>query len=234
MSAKWIFIKQLALAAIVVTTTGCTEPAPKPEEPPAEAVTTSHDRVCKFAERLVAFDGVAKPDTAELRYINEQWRELNLSRQVFPLAEATASRAILTKLNLALAHETVALLEQATVSLNEAYDQIEGLRRFARDPENMKVPDSIIRTMVNRLEDCCLNALKGNATTLVRETKNSPMYNVGALAYFINRDVNAVLSNELSPADYQTQITTAKQALPAFEPVAVTTTWAQCPALTAP
>lgn len=215
-----------ALSVLILV--GCSESAPKIAALSSPVVATSHARVCAFSERLAAFDQVTTLDTAELRYLNEQWRELNRSRQVFPLIEATKSRALLSKLNLALAHETVRLLNESLTSVAEAYEQIEGLRRFARDPDNMKVPDSITRTMVNRLENCCLNALKGNATTLVRETKGSPMYNVGELAYFINRDVNAILRNELALSDYQSQLQSAAADLPAFTAVAVPTEWANC------
>ena len=212
--------------------TGCTDSssptAATPNTQPASDQAKSHDRVCRFAEQLLALEKLEAPETATLRYLNEQWRELNLNRSVFPLHEATTSRGILSELNLALAHETVTLLKESMKSVSEAYEKIEGLRRFSRDPENMKVPDSIIRTMVNNLENCCLSAINGNATSLVRETKGSPMYKVGELGYFINRDVNAILRNELALSEYTKRLENAADALPEFVPVSMNITWAQC------
>jgi len=219
----------LSLLALVALT-GCMESKlPEPQPPQQAAIELSHPKVCEFSERLAALP--QQPlDTAELRYLNEQWRALNLNQRHFVQQEAQESRTVLSALNVGLAHESAELLAQATEITAEAYDQIEGLRRFSRDPDNMKVPDSITRTMVNRLSACCLNQLEGNATALVREEKDSALYNVGAIAYFINRDVNEILRNERSLDDYRQQLVNAQSALPAVQQVNTEGKWATCAA----
>ncbi|WP_417659470.1 hypothetical protein [Pseudidiomarina sp.] len=214
---------------LLFTLTGCDKTTPQGIETVSESVAAplSDARVCNFAQRLAALP--QQPiDTAELRYLNEQWRELNRTDDAFSVAEAAASRAILSALNIELAHESAQLIKQAIEITAETYEQIEGLRRYASDPDNMKVPDSITRTLVNRLNDCCLNQLNGNATALVREEKYSPLYNIGSIAYFINRDVNQILRNELELDRYRARVAAAKAALPAPQNVSTAATWAQC------
>lgn len=224
--------KLIMLVASMVALAGCQPQAESPKDTPeAPVVRYSNAKVCEFAQELASLP--SNPvNTAELRFLNEQWRELNRTEGMFRNSEADDSRAILSALNIALAHETTELLQQAIVVTAEAYEQIEGLRAYASDPENMKVPESITRTLVNKLDNCCLNQLNGNATALVREEKNSPLYNVGTLAYFINRDVNQILRKELSLADYEAQVLTAGAALPpvqaTIQTVSTAPTWAQC------
>ncbi|PHS60139.1 MAG: hypothetical protein COB00_16820 [Alcanivorax sp.] len=230
MSQHTIKLKMLMLLASMVVMVGCqpqTESAEKTSEAPI--VRYSNAKVCEFAQELAALP-TNPVNTAELRYLNEQWRELNRSERMFRNSEADDSRAILSELNIALAHETAVLLQQAIAVTAEAYEQIEGLRAYASDPDNMKVPDSITRTLVNKLEDCCLNQLNGNATALVREEKNSALYNIGTFAYFINRDVNQILRNELSLSEYEARVAKASTALPpmTIETVSTAPTWAQC------
>lgn len=230
MSQHTIKLKVLMLLASMVVMVGCqpqTESAEKTSEAPI--VRYSNAKVCEFAQELAALP-TNPVNTAELRYLNEQWRELNRSERMFRNSEADDSRAILSELNIALAHETAVLLQQAIAVTAEAYEQIEGLRAYASDPDNMKVPDSITRTLVNKLEDCCLNQLNGNATALVREEKNSALYNIGTFAYFINRDVNQILRNELSLSEYEARVAKTSAALPPLPTKTISTapTWAQC------
>lgn len=194
----------------------------------ADSVQYSDPRVCEFAEQLAAVDST-QVETSQLRYLNEQWREINRGGRLFTAAEASKSRLILSQLNLILAHESAVLLTEAMQLTAETYDQIEGLRRFSRDPDNMSVPESITRTLVNKLTECCLGALKGNATALVREEKDSTLYNMGAIAYFINRDVNEILRNERSLSNYRSDLERATAALPPVQPVDTQNNWAQCP-----
>jgi len=229
-SQHTIKLKMLMLLASMVVMVGCQPQAESPKDTPeAPVVRYSNAKVCEFAQKLAALP-TNPVNTAELRYLNEQWRELNRSERMFRNSEADDSRAILSELNIALAHETAVLLQQAIAVTAEAYEQIEGLRAYASDPDNMKVPDSITRTLVNKLEDCCLNQLNGNATALVREEKNSALYNIGTFAYFINRDVNQILRNELSLSEYKARVAKASAALPPLPTKTISTapTWAQC------
>lgn len=225
-----IKLKMLILVGSMVFMAGC-QPQTKSPEKTSEAPVFrySNAKVCEFAQQLANLP-TNPVNTAELRYLNEQWRDLNRTERMFRNSEADDSRAILSELNIALAHETSMLLQQAIAVTAEAYEQIEGLRAYASDPDNMKVPDSITRTLVNKLEDCCLNQLNGNATALVREEKNSALYNIGTFAYFINRDVNQILRNELSLSEYEARVAKASAALPPMpiETVSTAPTWAQC------
>lgn len=232
MNRQTTTLKMMMLVASMTIVAGCKSPSEAPESTSEQPmVRYSNTKVCEFAQELAGLP-TNPVNTAELRYLNEQWRDLNRTEGMFRNSEADDSRAILSALNIALAHETAGLLQQVIAVTAEAYEQIEGLRAYASDPENMKVPDSITRTLVNKLEECCLNQLNGNATALVREKKNSPLYNIGTLAYFINRDVNQILRNELTLTDYEARVAKASAALPPLsaptKTISTAPTWAQC------
>ncbi|MDX1706572.1 hypothetical protein [Pseudidiomarina sp.] len=188
----------------------------------------SDPRVCDFARELAVLDA-EQPDLALLRYLNEQWRDLKRT-DAMSLIEERDSRALLTDFNYQLAEQSIELLKQVAAITTETWDRIEGLRRFANDPDNMKVPDSIIRDFVTQLEACCLRPLEGNAVALLSEDKESVLYAIGRRAYFVERDVNQILNNDRDLAAYRGKIDLLEAQLPPAPAVDADTDWVSCPA----
>ncbi|KFZ31138.1 hypothetical protein IDSA_06575 [Pseudidiomarina salinarum] len=221
----------IASAMALLALTGCSEPqqtaADDTDVVQIDPIEYSDARACAFADELAALDP-EQPDLAQLRYLNEQWRDLKRV-DAMSLIEERDSRAILTDFNYQLAEQSVDLLKQVAAITTETWDRIEGLRRFANDPDNMKVPDSIVRDFVSQLEACCLGPLEGNAVALLSEDKESVLYAIGRRAYFVERDVNQILNNERQLADYRTKINVLEAQLPEAPAVNADTDWVSCP-----
>ncbi|RUO63055.1 hypothetical protein [Pseudidiomarina insulisalsae] len=197
------------------------------EQKQAEVVRYSHPQVCEFADAMAALDAT-QPDPKQLRFLNESWRSLK-NDELFRPAEAPIAAQRMTKLNYYLAQDTLQLLDEVLALTAATYEEIEALRRFSSNPKEMKVPESMIRNYRNAVQACCADALSRNATALVRADKESGLYAVGRRAYFMQRDVNALLDNEMSFADYREKLGAARAKLPASAPqLNLASDWVTC------
>ncbi|MGQ4276819.1 hypothetical protein ACQ5ES_07215 [Pseudidiomarina sp. E22-M8] len=205
---------------------GCGERIAAPQES-TPVHRYSKPQVCDFATSLAQFD-VNQPDSKQLRFLNERWRTLQQDEVLRP-DETKHGQQLMTALNYHLARDSITKIHEVLEHTVHAYEQIEGLRRFSSNPKEMKVPDSMIRNLRNAVQDCCADALSSNATALLRADNSSGLYAVGRLAYFIERDVNRLLDNELSFARYRNQLQTAAAKL-SEAPVAIdlNANWVTC------
>lgn len=186
------------------------------EKQTTKIVRYSQPQVCEFAKTMAQLDA-QHPDPKQVRFLNETWRTL-ITEQRFRPDEKLFAAQRMTELNYYLAQDTLQLLEKVLSITTETYEEIEALRRFSSNPKEMKVPDSMIRNYRNAVQACCADAVSRNATALLRADKESGLYAVGRRAYFMQRDVNALLDNELSFADYRQKLDAAKGKLPATAP----------------
>lgn len=218
------YLMRFALFSLlaVATLTGCGE-----RQQAEPVVRYSQPQVCEFAADIAALD-VTQPDAKQLRFINETWRELAKDNAFRP-DELTQAQQLMTELNYFLARDSLQLIERVLAITAATYEEIEGLRRFSSNPREMKVPDSILRNYRNAVQACCADALSANATALVREDEDSGLYQVGRRAYFIQRDVTALLNNDLTFAAYREKLASAAEALPKQAPmVNITADWVTC------
>lgn len=193
------YFKAAFLLICSVFIAACSPPQEPPQTPQAKK---SKAAVCSFAEQLETYARTAD-DTKSLRFLNEQWRSLAKSNAFLSEQAAQQSRRQLTALNYQLADETLNLLEQATAIAQVSYEKIELLRRYSE--AGVEVPKSLTRELNSKLQDCCMAKLDGNSTALVREEKDSALYEVGTLGYFVQRDLSQLMNNELTFAAYQQQ-----------------------------
>lgn len=197
------------------------------EQQTSKVVRYSQPQVCEFATTMAQLDA-QQPDSKQLRFLNETWRTLISEERFRPDEKPIAARRM-TELNYYLAQDTLQLLEKVLGITAETYEEIEGMRRFASNPKEMKVPDSMIRNYRNAVQACCADALSRNATALLRANKESGLYAVGRRAYFMQRDVNALLDNELTFADYRQKLDAAQSKLPAVAPkLDLSADWVTC------
>lgn len=222
MNGKFYLLILFTLLAV----SGCGERAAAPQES-AQVLRYSKPQVCDFATSLAQFD-VNQPDAKQLRFLNERWRTLQQDDLLRP-DEAKHGEHLMTALNYHLARDSITKIHEVLEHTTHAYEQIEGLRRFSSNPKEMKVPDSIIRNLRNAVQDCCADALSSNATALLRADDSSGLYAMGRRAYFIQRDVNRLLDNELSFTDYRNQLQAAAAKLPeAPAAVDLNANWVTC------
>lgn len=187
----------------------------------------SQPQVCEFAADIAALDA-KQPDAKQLRFINETWRGLSKDNAFRP-DELTHAQQLITELNYFLARDSLQLIERVLEITAATYEEIEGLRRFSSNPREMKVPDSILRNYRNAVQACCADALSANATALVREDEASGLYAVGRRAYFIQRDVTALLNNDLTFTAYREKLASAAASIPAQTPVVdIAPDWVTC------
>ncbi len=196
------------------------------EQQNRSVVRYSQPQVCEFADTLAALDS-AQPDPKQMRFLNETWRSLDREDRFRPDEKRVAAERM-EALNYYLAQDTLQLLDKVLGITAETYEEIEALRRFSSNPKEMKVPDSMIRNYRNAVQACCADAVSRNATALLRADKESGLYAVGRRAYFMQRDVNALLDNELTFADYRQKIAAAAAKLPPAPELQLSADWVTC------
>ncbi|MDN7125614.1 hypothetical protein [Pseudidiomarina terrestris] len=222
MVSKFYFLAFVFLLAVA----GCSD-ASDNQQPQEPVLRYSQLKVCEFAENLAQLD-VSAPSAKQLRFLNEQWRTLQQDNALRP-AEAEHLQHVMSALNYHLARDSLARIQEVLAHTERTYEQIEGLRRFSSNPKEMKVPDSIIRNLRNAVQDCCADALSRNASALLREDEESARYAIGRRAYFIQRDVNRILNNELTFTAYRERLQQAAAELPdAPAPIDVSASWVTC------
>lgn len=196
------------------------------EQQTNQVVRYSQPQVCEFAETLAQLN-TSHPDAKQMRFLNESYRSLLREEKFRPDEKRIATERMRT-LNYYLAQDTLQLLEKVLGITQETYEKIEALRRFSSNPKEMKVPDSMIRNYRNAVQACCADAVARNATALLRADKQSGQYAIGRRAYFMQRDVNALLDNEMSFAEYREKLNAAAEKLPAAPRLELAADWVTC------
>lgn len=210
----------LALLLSSIAISGCSE------QQTTQVVRYSQPQVCEFADTLAQLDA-SQPDPKQMRFLNETYRSL-MREELFRPDEKTTATERMNTLNYYVAQDTLQLLEKVLGITQETYEKIEALRRFSSNPKEMKVPDSMIRNYRNAVQACCADAVSRNATALLRADKESGQYAVGRRAYFMQRDVNALLDNELTFAEYRAKLAAAAEKLPAAPRLELAADWVTC------
>jgi len=222
-------IKPTLVLIATIAVASCSPPQAQNPAPRAERSTPT---VCQFAQQLKAYGQQTKTqraeDTKTLRFLNEQWRSLAKANSFRSEQAAQESRAQLTALNYQLADESLALLAQAHDIAWASYEKIERLRQYSA--EGAGAPASMKRELNSQLQDCCMRTLSSNSQWLVREAKDSALYEVGRIGYFVQRDLSQLMNNELTFAAYQQQRDAVAEQLaqvqrPEFNHAL---TWANC------
>lgn len=212
--------------ALLFLSGGLVACSPAEDRTPIPVAPVSLAKVCGFSEGLAEY--AAKPDdTRTLRLLNERWRSL-VSDDLF-LSEQTAqqSRQRLTVLNYQLAEESLQLLEQTTAIAAETYQKLEPLRQYSGG--DMGSPRSVIRDLNNQLQACCMAKLDANATALVREDKQSVLYQVGEIAYYVQRDLGHLVQGELDFTEYRDQLAATQERFArTAQPEYPQQDWAHC------
>lgn len=220
------FRRSIILFCCSVSLTACS-PADNesaPEQPIREA---SHPQICELYQGMTEYTA-GDSGTNELRYLNQRWRTLNSDNRFRNDQDAQASRDQLTLMNYELAEESIALLEQSIAIAEATHAKVDRLRQVSQSDSG--IPASISRELNSELADCCRGPLEGNSTALVREEKHSLLYRIGTKAYFVQRDLTALIANERSFSTYKAELAKLKRELANSEPpVLQRIVWANCP-----
>ncbi|RUO66290.1 hypothetical protein SAMN06297229_0213 [Pseudidiomarina planktonica] len=212
--------------ALLFLSSGLVACSPEQSRAPIKVEPVSLAKVCDFSQNLTEY-AATPDDTRTLRLLNERWRTL-VSDDLFLSEEAAQqSRKRLTVLNYQLAEESLQLLEQTTAIAAETFQKLEPLRQYSSG--NMGSPRSVVRELNNRLQECCMAKLDANATALVREDKESVLYEVGEIAYYVQRDLGHLVQGELDFAEYRQQLAAATERFNSTEqPDYPPQDWAHC------